>query len=230
MRPSAYGSTCLQRSYRSRTATIDYRIYHAINTFVYTHGWLGSTTVLLERWALPIIALAVASLWFLARPGAGHKWKLASLSALLAAVGALLANLAVAAYGRGRGPSSRTRPRMSGEAAPPIPPFPAIMQASHLRSRSPSSSSTGWPAHCFLPLPSLSAQDAFSSVSTIRPMSAQASWSGPPQRGQPPGGRVHCSYHSSDSSSEPPRAPAHTMHAISPRPPSADIDEAVRYR
>jgi hypothetical protein len=38
--------------------TVDYRIYHAINQFVYHHAWLGRGLSALEKWGVPIIAVA----------------------------------------------------------------------------------------------------------------------------------------------------------------------------
>lgn len=69
---------------------MDYRLYHAINTFVFDHGWIGRTLAVVETWAVPLIALATFALWLLARPGASRKWKLASASALVSAAVALL--------------------------------------------------------------------------------------------------------------------------------------------
>ena len=71
---------------------MDYRIYHAINQFVYHHAWLGHGLSVLENWAVPAIAIATFALWLLARPGGRRKWKLASASALASAALALLIN------------------------------------------------------------------------------------------------------------------------------------------
>jgi undecaprenyl-diphosphatase len=71
---------------------MDYRVYHAINQFVYHHAWLGHGLSLLENWAVPAIAIATFALWLLARPGGSRKWKLASASALASAALALLIN------------------------------------------------------------------------------------------------------------------------------------------
>src|SRR5438105_15452327 len=71
---------------------MDYRIYHAINQFVYHHAWLGRGLSALENWAVPVIAIATFALWLLARPGGGQKWKLASACALASAALALLVN------------------------------------------------------------------------------------------------------------------------------------------
>jgi undecaprenyl-diphosphatase len=72
--------------------TIDYRIYHTINQFVYHHAWLGRGLSALETWAVPVIAVATFALWLLARPGGTRKWKLASACALGSAALALLLN------------------------------------------------------------------------------------------------------------------------------------------
>jgi undecaprenyl-diphosphatase len=74
---------------------MDYRIYHAINQFVYHHAWLGRGLNGLEKWAVPVIAVATFALWLLDRPGGSRKWKLASSSALAAAALALLINQAI---------------------------------------------------------------------------------------------------------------------------------------
>jgi hypothetical protein len=68
---------------------MDYRIYHAVNQFVYQRAWLGRGLSLLENWAVPAIAIATFALWLLARPGGSRKWKLASASALASAALAL---------------------------------------------------------------------------------------------------------------------------------------------
>jgi len=72
--------------------TVDYRIYHAINQFIYHHAWLGRGLNALEKWAVPVIAVATFALWLLARPGGTRKWKLASACALGSAALALLIN------------------------------------------------------------------------------------------------------------------------------------------
>ena len=56
---------------------MDYRLYHAVNLFVYHHAWLGRGLSVLETWAVPVIAVATCALWLLARPGGARKWKLA---------------------------------------------------------------------------------------------------------------------------------------------------------
>jgi len=69
---------------------MDYRLYHAINQFVFEHDWLGRFLGFVETWAVPAFAVATFALWFFARPGGPRKWKLASASALASAALALL--------------------------------------------------------------------------------------------------------------------------------------------
>jgi undecaprenyl-diphosphatase len=71
---------------------VDYRLYHAINEFVIDHDWLGRFLVVVENWAVPLLAIATVGLWLLAPPGEDRKWKLASASALASAALALLFN------------------------------------------------------------------------------------------------------------------------------------------
>ena len=71
---------------------MDYRIYHAINVFVFHHAWLGRSLAFLEKWAVPVYAVAAVLLWLLARPGGDRKWKLASAAAVSGAGVALLVN------------------------------------------------------------------------------------------------------------------------------------------
>jgi undecaprenyl-diphosphatase len=76
--------------------SVDYRLYHAINQFVYHHSWLGRGLETLETWAVPVLAVATVGLWLLARPGGDRKWKLACASALGSAALALLINRVIA--------------------------------------------------------------------------------------------------------------------------------------
>lgn len=75
---------------------MDYRLYHAINVFVFRHSWLGRSLSVIENWAVPVVAVATFALWLAARPGADRKWKLASASALCSAAVALLVNQLIA--------------------------------------------------------------------------------------------------------------------------------------
>lgn len=76
---------------------MDYRTYHAINTFVGDHAWLGRAFAGFEKWGVIVFAVATAALWLFARPGGSVKWKVASASALAAAGLALVVNRVVAA-------------------------------------------------------------------------------------------------------------------------------------
>jgi undecaprenyl-diphosphatase len=76
---------------------MDYRLYHAINTFVGHHSWLGRAFSQVETYGTVLLAIASVALWLLARPGRESRWKLASASALVAAGVALLVNRVVAA-------------------------------------------------------------------------------------------------------------------------------------
>jgi undecaprenyl-diphosphatase len=75
---------------------MDYRIYHAINQFVFHHAWLGRGLAVAEKWAVPIMAVATVALWLLARPGSERKWKVASACALASAGLGLLINQLIA--------------------------------------------------------------------------------------------------------------------------------------
>jgi len=68
---------------------MDYRIYHAVNQFVFHHAWLGRGLSEVVTWSVPVVAVATCGLWLLARPGGSPKWKLASASALASAALAL---------------------------------------------------------------------------------------------------------------------------------------------
>ena len=75
---------------------MDYRVYRALNQFVFHHAWLGRDLATLENWAVPAVALATFALWLFARPGGNRKWKLASACALASAALALLINQLIA--------------------------------------------------------------------------------------------------------------------------------------
>ncbi|HEX5450435.1 MAG TPA: phosphatase PAP2 family protein [Gaiellaceae bacterium] len=71
---------------------MDWRVYHAINTFVSHHSWVGSLFRFIETYGTYAIAIAAVALWLLARPGGDRKWKVAAGSALGAALLALIVN------------------------------------------------------------------------------------------------------------------------------------------
>jgi undecaprenyl-diphosphatase len=71
---------------------LDWSLFHAINGGVATHDWIEDPVTLLAAPAVAFFAIATAGLWLLARPYGDTKWKLASLSALVSAAAAMLAN------------------------------------------------------------------------------------------------------------------------------------------
>lgn len=75
---------------------MDWRIYHAVNSFVSQHTWLGSLFKAVETYGTILIGVAAVGLWLAARPGGDRKWKIASGSALAAAALALVANRLIA--------------------------------------------------------------------------------------------------------------------------------------
>jgi undecaprenyl-diphosphatase len=66
-----------------------------VNAGVATRDWLEDPTTTLAGLAVPLYALTTVALWFLARPYADARWKLASASALVAAAVAMLVNQAI---------------------------------------------------------------------------------------------------------------------------------------
>jgi undecaprenyl-diphosphatase len=82
---------------------VDWRVYHAINTFVSHHTWLGSGFRVVETYGTYVIGIAAVCLWLLARPGGDRKWKVAAGSALgAAALGLLVNRLISSAWHRDR--------------------------------------------------------------------------------------------------------------------------------
>jgi undecaprenyl-diphosphatase len=76
---------------------VDWRAYHAVNSFTAHHSWLGQIFRFIETYGTIAIAVAAVALWLLARPGGDRKWKLAAGSALGAAALGLLVNRIIAA-------------------------------------------------------------------------------------------------------------------------------------
>lgn len=74
---------------------MDWTLFHAVNAGVATRDWLEDPTTALADLAVPLYALATVGLWFLARPYGDARWKLASVSALVAGAVAMLANQAI---------------------------------------------------------------------------------------------------------------------------------------
>jgi undecaprenyl-diphosphatase len=76
---------------------VDWRVYHAVNSFTAHHSWLGQIFRFIETYGTIAIAVAAVALWLLARPGGDRKWKLAAGSALVSAGLGLLVNRVIAA-------------------------------------------------------------------------------------------------------------------------------------
>jgi undecaprenyl-diphosphatase len=74
---------------------MDWRLYRAIYDVSLHHHWLGSLFSDVESASIPLMVVATVALWFLARPGASPKWKLATASALGSAALALAVNRVV---------------------------------------------------------------------------------------------------------------------------------------
>jgi undecaprenyl-diphosphatase len=82
---------------------VDWRVYHAINDFVWRHHWVGSLFKGIETYGTILIAIAAVALWLFARPGGDRKWKLAAGSALgAAALGLVINRIISAIYHRDR--------------------------------------------------------------------------------------------------------------------------------
>jgi undecaprenyl-diphosphatase len=82
---------------------VDWRIYHAVNTFVAHHSWLGHVFRFIETYGTYAIAVAAVCLWLAARPGGDRKWKFAAGAALAsAAVGLLVNKIVSSAWHRDR--------------------------------------------------------------------------------------------------------------------------------
>ena len=82
---------------------MDWRVYHAINDFVWRHHWVGSLFKGIETYGTILIAIAAVALWLFARPGGDRKWKLAAGSALgAAALGLVINRIISAIYHRDR--------------------------------------------------------------------------------------------------------------------------------
>lgn len=71
---------------------MDWRIERAIYHFSLHHHWWGTLFSDIEKASIPFMVVVTVGLWFLARPGADPKWKLAAASGLGAAALALAVN------------------------------------------------------------------------------------------------------------------------------------------
>jgi undecaprenyl-diphosphatase len=67
-----------------------------MNTAVATRDWLEDPVTTFATLAVPLYAVATVALWFVSRPPGVSRWRLASVSALVAAGVALIANQAIA--------------------------------------------------------------------------------------------------------------------------------------
>jgi undecaprenyl-diphosphatase len=71
---------------------VDWRVYHAINSWAAHHTWAGDWFGDVEKWSVPVLVVATIGLWLLARPGGDRRWKLTCASALGSAGLGLLVN------------------------------------------------------------------------------------------------------------------------------------------
>jgi membrane-associated phospholipid phosphatase len=76
---------------------VDFRAFRAIDGFSRDHTWLAHAANGFETIGVVVYALAVAALWFAARPGGERAWKVAALGATVSAFAALLCNRVLAA-------------------------------------------------------------------------------------------------------------------------------------
>jgi undecaprenyl-diphosphatase len=67
-----------------------------VNAEVATRDWLEDPVTTVATLAVPLYALATVALWFVSRPPGVSRWRLASVSALVAAGLALIVNQAIA--------------------------------------------------------------------------------------------------------------------------------------
>jgi undecaprenyl-diphosphatase len=75
---------------------IDWALFHLVNTGVATRDWLEDPVTTFATLAVPVYAFATVALWFVSRPPGLSRWRVASVSALVAAAVALVANQAIA--------------------------------------------------------------------------------------------------------------------------------------
>jgi undecaprenyl-diphosphatase len=71
---------------------MDWRLARGIYSLSLHHHWLGTFFSDVEKASIPVMVAATAVLWFLDRPGAVRKWKLAAGSAFTSAALALVVN------------------------------------------------------------------------------------------------------------------------------------------
>ena len=74
---------------------MDWRLEHSIYDVSLHHHWVGSLFHGIEAVSIPLMVVLTGLLWFLSRPGADRKWKLACGSAYLAAAIAYVVNFVI---------------------------------------------------------------------------------------------------------------------------------------
>jgi undecaprenyl-diphosphatase len=75
---------------------MDWSLFHLVNSDVATRDWLEDPVTTFATLAVPVYALATVALWFVSRPPGVSRWRLASVSALVAAGIAMFANQVIA--------------------------------------------------------------------------------------------------------------------------------------
>lgn len=75
---------------------MDWWLFHLVNAGVATRDWLEDPVTTFATLAVPLYAVGTVALWFVSRPPGVSRWRLASVSALVAAGIAMLANQVVA--------------------------------------------------------------------------------------------------------------------------------------
>lgn len=71
---------------------MDWTLFHYLNDLLIGHPLLADELEDFSVWSIPLLAIATLGLWFLGRPGAGSRWKMATASALASAGVALFIN------------------------------------------------------------------------------------------------------------------------------------------
>src|SRR3954452_4898819 len=77
-------------------ASLDYRIFHAVDEFARDYKWLAHATYVFETIGVVLYAAAVVVLWLETEPGEERSWEIAALSGAASAGLALLINQAIA--------------------------------------------------------------------------------------------------------------------------------------
>jgi undecaprenyl-diphosphatase len=74
---------------------MDWRLERAIYDVSLHHHWVGSLFHGIEQASIPVMVVLTAALWFLSRPGADRKWKLACACGFLSAAVAYVVAFAI---------------------------------------------------------------------------------------------------------------------------------------